>query len=99
MIPTAVQKYFDNNFKGTLLEVGAGFPEMGSSVSPLRKNGWNIISIEPNPVFCNEFKNLKFPVLQYAAYSEDIGDAKFNVSSNGLSYSSLAFSKKHGTDM
>lgn len=99
MMSLSIQEYFSHDYRGVLLEVGAAFPEMGSAVSRLRKNGWDIISVEPNPVFCNEFRNAKLPVLEYAAHSEDIGESDFNVSSNGLSYSSLAFFKKTGTDM
>lgn len=94
-----IQKYFSVDYLGVLLEVGAGFPEMGSPVSIFRKAGWRVISVEPNPVFCNEFRQLGLPILQYAAYGEDFGKMKFNISSNGLSYSSLDFPKKHGTDM
>lgn len=95
MIASTIQGYYPDNYTGVLLEVGAGFPEMGNPVSPLRKLGWNIISVEPNPVLCNEFRSMNLPVLEYAAYNKDIGETKFMVSPNGLSYSSLKLKKKY----
>src|ERR1035437_10963180 len=38
---------------------------------------WKIISVEPNPEFCDEFKKMDIPVLQYAACGEDKGKTTF----------------------
>lgn len=87
MVATRIKDKYPNG--GTLLEVGAGFPYLGSPIAPLRKLNWYIISIEPNPALCEEFLANELHVLQYAAYSEDLGVTDFTVYANGLSFSSL----------
>ena len=81
--------YFQHNYKATLLEVGAADPEMISISLPLRNLDWNIISIEPNPIFCAEFRKKNLPILEYAACAEDKGLTSFQVSPNGVSCSAL----------
>lgn len=58
----------------------------------LRKpNGvWEIISIEPNPEFCNEFRKNNLPVLQYAYTNKDVGQTTFMVGPAPMSYSALS---------
>ncbi len=50
---------------------------------------WNIISIEPNPDFCQEFRKYNLPILQYAACAKDIGETTFKVSPCPMSCSAL----------
>lgn len=90
-----ILSYFPQNYTGIIIEIGAGFPEMGNPIFGLRKKGWCIVSIEPNPVLCDEFRQLGYPVLEYAAYSEDLGETDFFISPNGLSYSSLNIPHEH----
>jgi len=50
---------------------------------------WDIISIEANPDFCQEFKKYNLPVLEYAACSDDIGETTFQISPCPMSCSAL----------
>lgn len=52
-------------------------------------NKWQIISIEPNPEFCEEFKKMDLPILEYAACSEDKGQTDFRISPCPMSSSAL----------
>lgn len=81
--------YFPPNYKATLLEVGAAHPEMISISLHLRALDWNIISIEPNPEFCEEFRKRNLPILEYAACAEDKGTTTFQISPNLVSCSAL----------
>jgi FkbM family methyltransferase len=81
--------YFSPDYKATLLEVGAAHPTMISVSYPLRAFGWNIISIEPNPEFIANFKEMNLPVLEYAACAEDKGTTTFKISPNSVSCSAL----------
>jgi len=50
---------------------------------------WEIISIEPNPDFCNEFRKNNLSVLQYACTNKDIGLTTFKIAPDPMSYSAL----------
>jgi FkbM family methyltransferase len=80
---------FPPSYAGIMVEVGAAFPEAISISYPLRSMGWTIISVEPNPEFCLEFRNRGLPVLEYAATSTDEGRRSFLVSPGAPSASSL----------
>lgn len=88
-IADILRGYFPPDCKATLLEVGAAHPEMISISLPLRELGWNIISVEPNPEFCAEFRKRNLPILEYAASAKDIGQASFKISPNLVSCSAL----------
>lgn len=88
-IAQILSEYFNPTYKATLLEVGAAHPEMISISLPLRKLCWDIISIEPNPEFCAEFRKRNLPILEYAACAEDKGIVSFKVSPNLVSCSAL----------
>lgn len=81
--------YFTPRYVGTMVEVGAAHPESISTSFPLRELGWRIISIEPIPEFCEEFRKRGFPVLQYACYSKDEGRMAFKISPGRVNSSSL----------
>jgi FkbM family methyltransferase len=50
---------------------------------------WKIISIEPNPDFCKEFRRCGLEVLEYAACAKDIEYASFKVSPEPMLSSAL----------
>lgn len=72
-----------------MVEVGAAHPESISTSFPLRGLGWQVISIEPIPEFCDEFRKRGLPVLQYACYSRDEGRMSFKISPGRVNSSSL----------
>lgn len=88
-ISEILQGYFPPNYVGTFLEVGAAHPTMISVSYPFRSLGWKIISIEPNPEFINNFKEMNLPILEYAACAEDKGTTTFKISPNSVSCSAL----------
>jgi FkbM family methyltransferase len=90
-----IQEYFPPGFKGTFLEVGAFHPTMISISYPLRSEGWNIISVEPNPEFIKAFAEMNLPLLPYAACAEDIGKTTFKVSPNSASCSALEIKENY----
>lgn len=89
MLTQEILKYFPEGHKGTIIEIGAGFPKLGNPIFGLREKGWDIISIEPNPVFCKEYESLGYKILRYACYSHDASEMDFIVTPNGLSASML----------
>lgn len=84
-----VREFYPPNHKATMLEVGAAHPTMISISYPLRALGWNIISVEPNPEFIANFKEMNLPILEYAACAEDKGTTTFKISPNSVSCSGL----------
>jgi FkbM family methyltransferase len=62
-----------------LVEVGAARPDYLSIGASFREEGWKVIAIEPNPVFCGAHRSAGHEVLQYACSSEDKDDVDFFV--------------------
>ena len=89
-IANIILGYFPQNYVGTLLEVGSAHPVCISVSLPFRNLGWKIISVEPIPEFCEEFKKRNFKILEYAASGEDIGPTTFKVSPDLVCSSSLS---------
>lgn len=74
---------------GTLVEVGAAGPQAMSIGHRFRADGWRVLSVEPNPEFCDEFRSRGVPILQYAASETDVGQTTFEVWKNPICSSSL----------
>lgn len=61
----------DFDYKGIMVEVGAG-PTLYASMSKhFRENGWRCICVEPNPKFCEQHKNEGNEIYEYACSYED----------------------------
>lgn len=88
-------EYFPADYKGVLLEVGAAHPTMASISFPFRSLGWDVISVEPNPEFMNNFNELNLPLLGYAACAEDKGKTTFKISPNSFSCSALEIKENY----
>lgn len=88
-IANILLKYFPKKYKGVLVEVGAGHPINISISKYFRNSKWKIISIEPIPEQCDEFRKMGLPILEYACCSEDRGNTTFKVSPNFLCCSGL----------
>jgi FkbM family methyltransferase len=104
-------KYFENDYNGVFVEIGAADPidisvsflfrpldeqkrlqKVRNIINDLIKEPvgyWKIISIEPNPDFCNEFVKHNLPILEYAACAEDVGETTFKISPCPMSASAL----------
>ena len=91
-------KFFtDLNYRGLLIEVGAGPPEFYSVSKHFRETGWRCMGFEPNPKFFQAHKNLGHEVYQLAI-SDYVGKSKFTIVNTGewekdhegISYSALS---------
>ena len=81
--------HFPENYTGTLLEAGGGPAEYISISASFRRLGWEIITIEPNPDFCKQYRDLNLDVLEYAACESDKGETTFKVSGIPEGFSAL----------
>ena len=80
-------RFFKKYVTGTCVEVGAARPDWLSIGSLFRLKGWDVISIEPNPVFAEMHRKLGNAVLQYACGDHDEDDVDFSiVNSHGAVY-------------
>ena len=70
-IAEMLKAYFPEDYKGTLVEVGAGHPINISFSLHFRPLGWDIVSIEPIPEHCEEFRKMGLPILQFACSKTD----------------------------
>ena len=82
-------QYFPENYIGTIVEAGGGHPVDLSISAHFRDLGWKIITIEPNPDFCEEYRKKNIDVLEYAVCDEDKGVVRFKISPNAVSCSAL----------
>jgi FkbM family methyltransferase len=71
--------FSDYDFKGTMVEVGAGPPEFYSMSKHFRDNGWRCICVEPNPKFVEQHKKLGNEIYQYACSNEDKKESSFEI--------------------
>lgn len=79
--------FFSDGFRGNMVEVGAAGPEFLSVGNDFRTIGWNVISIEPNPVFCKAHREKGNKVYQFACGDHDADSVPFFiVDSHGISY-------------
>lgn len=78
--PRLAATFVDISVPGVYVDVGAGNPTgIYNNSTIFRAAGWKIISIEPNPRMCNDFRNLGYEVCQCAAYNRDLGKTTFEV--------------------
>ena len=88
------ENYFpDYDYKGTVIEVGGGYPEYYSFSKHYIQNGWRGIIFEPNPVYVAMHKEANNEVYDVAVSSNDIDEVDFyrwgKSSGNHLSFSAL----------
>lgn len=76
----------DPAYRGTMIEVGAAKPDYLSVSATFRERGWRVISIEPNPCFCEMQRRQGNDVLQYACGDTDQDDVSFFVVRTDATY-------------
>ena len=74
-----LQSFWNEGYRGVMVDVGAAHPETISNSLHFRQTGWDVIPIEPNPRFCDMYRERGWEVLQYAACAEDMGKADFEL--------------------
>lgn len=93
------ERFFpDYDYKGVMVEVGAGPPTFLSNSKHFRDSGWRTICIDPNPKFVKQHKKEGSEVYQYACSNTE-GPSKFTINynadgtytpeSDGVSFSAL----------
>ena len=87
--------FADLNYKGVMVEVGAGPTTFYSMSKHFRDSGWRCICIDPNPKFVESHKNLGNEIYQVACSNFE-GTSNFKIVStgwepenDGISYSAL----------
>lgn len=88
-ITNKLLSYFPDKNQGVFVEVGAAHPVNISISKHFRELGWQIISIEPIPEHCDEFRKLGLGVHQFACSSNDLGLTQFFSSPNLICCSSF----------
>ncbi|MGA7852841.1 MAG: FkbM family methyltransferase [Candidatus Acidiferrales bacterium] len=83
-----VQEAFfpDPLYRGTMIEVGAAKPDYLSVSATFRSRGWRVLSIEPNPYFCDLQRQQGVNVIECACGSSDNDDASFFVVQTDATY-------------
>jgi len=81
-------RFFPGNSSGRVcVEVGAARPDYLSVSAFFRAMGWRIVAVEPNPAFCELYKEKGYEVLQYACGDHDADNVDFTVvDSHATSY-------------
>jgi FkbM family methyltransferase len=72
-------RFFTDQSTGTCIEVGAARPDWLSIGALFRSKGWDVIAIEPNPVFAEMHRGRSHTVLQYACGDHDEDNVDFSV--------------------
>ncbi len=80
-VDLVVQEAFfaDPTYRGTMVEVGAAKPDYLSVSATFRSRGWRVLSIEPNPYFCDLQRQQGFNVIECACGTADDDDVSFFV--------------------
>lgn len=72
------QRFFPKHDLGRVfVDVGAARPDYLSISALFRSIGWRIIAVEPNPAFCELYKEMGYKVLQYACGERDEDNVDF----------------------
>lgn len=80
-------RFFPTQAAGVLVEVGAAGPAYLSLSALYRRDGWQVVSVEPNPAFCEAHRALGHEVLEYACGDHDEDAVDFSVvDSHGENY-------------
>lgn len=87
-VDLVVQQAFfaDPAYRGTMVEVGAAKPDYLSVSATFRSRGWRVLSIEPNPYFCELQRRQGFEVIECACGDADRDDVNFFVVKTDATY-------------
>jgi FkbM family methyltransferase len=67
----------DRAYQGTMVEVGAAKPSYLSVGANFRSRNWRVISIEPNPYFCELHRQRGFNIIECACGESDRDNVSF----------------------
>ena len=81
------EEFFAHERAGVLLEIGAARPDYLSIGASFRSKGWRVISIEPNPTFASQHRELGHEIHEYACADSDEEDVDFLIAEgDGVQY-------------
>lgn len=72
-------RFFENTPPGTMLEIGAARPDWLSIGALFRSRGWDVLSVEPNPLFASLHRDLGHDVAEVALAANDCDAATFTI--------------------
>jgi len=75
----AIQKYFDSEYVGTCIDIGAGLGTDRSNTYYFEKKYWTCLCIEPNPNLYNHMRMYRRLALNLACSNHDKKSAPFYV--------------------
>lgn len=93
-----LQKFFDKDFKGIFLDVGAFEPIRISNSHHFHMNGWKCLEIEANPFNCDLLRKHRDYVFNVAISDSNKDEVEFSVVSNGMwtaSFSAIEISEDY----
>lgn len=73
------RRFFASGKPGRMLEIGAARPDWLSIGSHFRAKGWDVLSVEPNPVFADMHRALGHDVAEVACGAENRDGVDFTV--------------------
>lgn len=73
------ERFFPEQSSGVVVEVGAARPDYLSISALYRSLGWQVIAIDPNPAYAEQYGALGYELLQYACAEQDADDVDFTV--------------------
>jgi FkbM family methyltransferase len=79
VIRDSLPQELQTNYVGTFLDVGAAHPTALSNSCFFRQRGWKIISVEPNPRFCQMYRDKGLTIHEFAAADMDEEQREFYV--------------------
>jgi FkbM family methyltransferase len=86
-VDLVVAERFFKGRRGVFVDVGAGRPDYLSVSAHFRTLDWRVIAVEPNPEFCEIYRQAGHTVLQYACGETDQDDVDFTVvNTHGVVY-------------
>ena len=86
------QQYFDRDYRGNMVEVGANDGLFQSEGIELEAMGWEVLCIEPNPCHEASLREYRKHVEMVAAWHEDgEADLQVNGSRNNAGYTSIGY--------
>ena len=88
--------FSDYQYKGTMVEVGGGHPELYSTSKHWIDNGWRAIIFEPQPKFFEMHKNLNNEVYDVAISNACGEDIDFHICKDSMGMSASALEHRIG---
>jgi len=73
------RRFFADKTDGRMLEIGAARPDWLSLGRPFRQRGWDVLAVEPNPVFADLQRRAGNDVAELALSDRDADAAEFTI--------------------